>query len=292
MRGKTVLAAGALVIARFGFAAPALGAHHLIKIREVFPGTIAEPGAEFVELQMYSGSQNDLAPSSRLSFFDGDGVMVHEVSPTDVTSGQNQRTSLIATAGAEALFTVGADTTYAEDAMSPAGGAVQFTSTTLGVIDCVAWGAITFPPACAGTPAPAIPDGSSLERSIAAGCGSLLEAVDDTNDSAQDFAPQASPTPRANATAPSEAPCPNTAFTKTPKAKTTDRTPKFKFKSVPEDDLATFECRLDGAPYEDCASPHKPGRLARGKHKMRVRATIGLGTDPSPAKHTWKIVKS
>ena len=47
-------ALGALLVA-----APAVQASfHLIKVREVYPGTTADPGSGYVELQMYAGGQN------------------------------------------------------------------------------------------------------------------------------------------------------------------------------------------------------------------------------------------
>ena len=51
-----------------------------------------------------------------------------------------------------------------------------------------------------------IPNTQSIRRSLAPGCATLLEAGDDTNNSAADFAPGA-PTPRANTTAATETEC-------------------------------------------------------------------------------------
>ena len=62
-------------------------------------------------------------------------------------------------------------------------------ATVFGVVDCVSWGAFSGPPTLpAGEPAPALSSGQSLTRSIARGCATLLEAGDDTDDSAADFA--------------------------------------------------------------------------------------------------------
>jgi hypothetical protein len=75
------------------------------------------------------------------------------------------------------------------------------------VLDCVEWGTgntnvSADPPVLPG----GIPNGSSITRSIAPGCATLLEASDDTNSSAADFA-QTAPTPRGNADPIVETPC-------------------------------------------------------------------------------------
>jgi len=62
----------------------------------------------------------------------------------------------------------------------------------------------------------------------------------------------------------------------------------FKFKATPADG-ATFECKLDGKPYKACASPKNLRNLSHGKHTFRVRASNGGGTDPTPAKATFKV---
>jgi hypothetical protein len=293
MRGRLALLVGTVAIGLGVLAPPAVGDHHVVQIREVFPGTTAAPGTEFVELQLYSGGQNNFAPASRLEFLDGTGAEVDEVPVADVTNGGSQRTALIGTPGVTTLFGPTPDTGYATGIMSPDGGAVRFISTNFGTIDCVAWGTITGAPACAGTPAGAIPDGSSLERSIAAGCSTLLEFVDDTDDSAADFAPLASPTPRANATTPTEGPClgpPQTTITKAPKPNGTDRTPKIKFVAQPAAG-ATFECTLDGDPLGPCQSPLTTPRLSLGRHQFKVAAEGPGGLDPTPAKARFRIVK-
>ncbi len=53
---------------------------------------------------------------------------------------------------------------------------------------------------------------------------------------------------------------------------------------------ATFECRLDGAPYQACASPASYTGLAVGTHTFEVRAKDAAGnTDASPATWSWTI---
>ncbi|MBK7538229.1 MAG: tandem-95 repeat protein [Myxococcales bacterium] len=51
----------------------------------------------------------------------------------------------------------------------------------------------------------------------------------------------------------------------------------------------TFECSLDGAAFAPCATPLALAALAPGEHTLAARAVSGLGADPSPASHTWRI---
>jgi len=52
----------------------------------------------------------------------------------------------------------------------------------------------------------------------------------------------------------------------------------------------TFQCRLDAAPYADCASPRPYYGLANGSHRFQVRAIDAAGNvDHSPAAKTWTI---
>lgn len=82
---------------------------------------------------------------------------------------------------------------------------------------------------------------------------------------------------------------PQTSIRSAPKERTEKERAKFKFKSSEPD--STFECKLDNRPFESCESPEKLRDLDEGKHKFKVAATDSAGnTDPSPAKHKWKIV--
>ena len=79
---------------------------------------------------------------------------------------------------------------------------------------------------------------------------------------------------------------PDTTITKGPKAKTRKKKAKFKFTSPTAG--ATFECSLDGKPYEPCTSPEKL-RVKRGKHSFEVRALAAGLTDATPASDKWKV---
>jgi hypothetical protein len=185
--------------------------HHFISIREVFPESSGATDAEFVELQMYAAGQSNFMGQGQTIRLYSPTAQVHsQTFATNPGNGANQRTVLIANAGAATAFGVTPDYILPDtDDLDPAGGAVCFTSNTFGAIDCVSWGTFsgTLPGAHAPPETGPIPDGSSLERSIAPNCPTLLDGGDDTNSSLADFAPLNPPAPRANATAPTEASC-------------------------------------------------------------------------------------
>lgn len=54
--------------------------------------------------------------------------------------------------------------------------------------------------------------------------------------------------------------------------------------------VASFECRLDAAPFSACVSPQSYTGLAPGAHTFEVRAIDGVGNaDPTPASYAWTI---
>jgi len=287
---------------------PAAADFHLVSIREVFPGDSAAPDAEYVELQAYTAGQNFVAGHS-VTFHNAAGTAIgSETFDKDVADGRNQMTVLMATPAAESRFGVVADATMAAGLLDPAGGAVCWAA-----LDCVAWGSfsggsLSSP---AGSPAaPAgIPDGMALRRTIAPGCATLLEAGDDRNDSAADFAP-VFPAPRPNSVAPPESACgaagggqqggpgqrdgkagaPQTLLRRRPPQRSRDRTPTFRFGST--DAGVSFECKLDRRPFRACRSPFTARRLPYGRHSFRVRARAATGQlDPTPALDTFRIVR-
>jgi hypothetical protein len=217
--------------------APASANHHLVSVTEVFPGsTTRGADAEFVEFQFYAAGQNDFVGQGQtVRLYDAAG----NPGPStytfgfDPTFGDDQRTFLMATNAAATSFGVANDATLLPNEISPAGGAVCFTSTTFGTIDCATWGNFTGvnPPPTAGGPPAApggIPDEQSISRDISRGCPTRLEGSysfqtgpDDTDSSQVDFAATA-PTPRNNATTPTETPCvPPTTVTTPPATPTT-----------------------------------------------------------------------
>ena len=252
--------------------------------------------SEYVELQTYAPGQNFLSGTTSLIRYDASGTVTDTFVPsTNPPNGQSQRRILFASQTAQTAFGVSAGYTLAAgDKLSDAGGAVCYVSSTASFRDCVSWGNFNN---TSGTPLPSatggnvdtggITDGSAISRSIAPGCASVLEGADDTNKPA-DWSDVA-PAPLNNASAPPEKACPNTTLTKKPKAKTTDRTPTFKFTSTINP--ATFECKLDSGAFKSCDSPLTTKKLSLGKHTFKVRAIAGGVTDPTPASASFKVIK-
>ncbi len=270
MRSRRALAASALALTALAlWAPPASATFHLMQVREVYPGSVASPGSEYVELQMWAEGQNHVA-GHLLRAYSATGVVTGVSSfPADVPRGANQSTIVLATPEAEAQFGFLADAPLSPSGqLDPSGGAVCWES-----IDCVSWGSFSGSlPSPAGPPAvPAgIPDGMALRRSIAPGCGTLLEPEDDHDNSAADFSP-AFPGPRPNSVVPSEHPCgsgsggagagpaapglgaPETVLRRKPPRRSRDRTPTFRFGA--DEAGVSFECRLDDRPFRPCQSP-------------------------------------
>jgi hypothetical protein len=293
MNLRRVLATLAVLLtAGLATAGTAHAAFHLIQVREVYPGTAANPNSEYVVLQMWSAGQN-IVSGHTVRVFGPTGAPISTTSFTgNVPNGGNQATILIATTAAEAQFGVGGDVKLAALGLEPSGGAICWEEG----LDCVSWGNFTGNlPSAAGTPAAAIPDGSALRRSIAPGCSTLLESVDDTNNSSVDFA-AASPAPRNNATPPTEMECdvieindpPSTILRKKPPRRTRDRTPTFRFVASPA--RATFECKVDRSRFRPCRSPYTTKPLRPGKHVFKVRARNALGFSGGPIAYSFKVL--
>jgi hypothetical protein len=296
----TVLVASAAL----AVGAPAASAtFHLISIREVYPGSLANPGSEYVELQMWADDQNHVA-GHVLRTYDAAGAVTGTDSfPADVPRGANQSTIVLATPQAEAEFGFLGDAAISPSGrLDPSGGAVCWES-----IDCVAWGSFSGSLPSPTSPSVAIADGMALRRSIATGCASLLEPTDD-HDSSADFSP-AFPGPRPNSVPPSERACgaaggggpgggtpgpggrnaPQTSLRGKPPKRSGDRTPSFRFSA--DEAGAGFECAIDRRRFRPCRSPFTSKPLAPGRHRFRVRAHDGSGqTDPSPASYSFVVL--
>ena len=167
---------------------PALAAFHLIKVVEVFPGTEVQPSAQYVVLQMYASGQT-VVGTHPVRVYGATGTVLGTFTfGGSVANGANQAKILISTTEAATFFGVTANL-----AMTPviplAGGAVCFDN-----IDCVAWGNFSgVLPSTAGTPARrcatvGLELGSALKRRLdISGGATTLDALDDTNSSANDF---------------------------------------------------------------------------------------------------------
>jgi hypothetical protein len=198
-----------------GMASSASATFHLIKVREVFPGTTAQPESDYVELQAYSPFQNQVQ-FGQLRVYNANGTAASTFTPAGpLANNENQRTVLIADSAFATVFpSVTPDSTDSTLNLSPAAGAVCWPVNST-PIDCVSWGAFTGNaslPSSAGTPlagsgtAGAIGNGKAITRSIAPGCPTFLEDTDDTNNSAGDFS-ETTPNPRPNSAAVVETMC-------------------------------------------------------------------------------------
>jgi hypothetical protein len=186
---------------------------HLMKIREISPGTDGMNNS-FVEVQMYAPFQNFLSGGAQVLVCNSD------CSPNPVTfspfanvaNGNTQDTVLFGDSG------IGAgskdfNVTLNLDAIK-SGGAVCYLSEP-GFHDCVSWGTFSANSTLTGTygsvanpgsPAPALSSGMALRRSIAANCPTALDPSDDTDNSSADFA-VTTPNPRPNSVTPTEVTC-------------------------------------------------------------------------------------
>jgi hypothetical protein len=285
-------------------AAPALASFHLMQIREVYPGSAANPDSEYVELQMWSSGQNLVGGHFARTFDAAATPIATSTFPSNVANAANQSTLLLATPQAEGEFGIVADGPLTPGAL-PAGGAVCWET-----IDCVSWGSFAGSlPSSAGTPAApgGIPDGMALRRSISRGCATALESIDDTDQSQADFE-AVFPAPRPNSVPPSERLCtgsgsggagsgpgtskdaPQTFLRRKPAKKTRDRTPTFRFAS--DESSVHFECKLDGKRFRACSSPLTTKRLGFGPHRFRVRAVDHDGVrDASPADYRFTVLR-
>ena len=210
---RIVSVLGAVAAALLLIAPAASATFHLMKIREISPGTDGQDDS-YVEVQMFAGLQNFLSGGAALKVCDPDCAPITTLSPfTDVAHGNSQDTVVFGDTGVPSGsmdFTV--DNLNLDQIKG--GGAVCYQG-ELGSNDCVSWGNFTASSTLTGlygtsgstgNPAPALTSGMALRRSIAAGCPTLLESSDDTNDSAADFQ-AATQNPRPNSVTPTETPC-------------------------------------------------------------------------------------
>ena len=189
----------------------------------------------------------------------------------------------------ETTFGKALDQPYGDgDELDRAGGAACWET-----VDCVTWGAFDPPidfPDLQTNDAPAITNAMALRRTISAGCPTLLEPGDDTDDSAADFE-EVIPDPFNNADPAGGPACPappNATIARRPKNKSRDRTPTWRFTSSPAG--ATFQCKLDKRPFVACTSPWT-GRVKPGKHTFKVRARNANGADATPAVDRFRVLR-
>lgn len=161
------------------------GSIHAVFVKEVFAGTVGNPQAQFVELQMYGGGQTVSQNKSVVVYTKTGATAGTFTFTSNATNGTNQATYLVATTQAQAEFNVTADALMTSAVIDPTGGKVCFTGST----DCVVWGAYTG--SASGTPfspAEGIIPGASAERKTDGGTNAtLLDAGDDTGNHEVDF---------------------------------------------------------------------------------------------------------
>jgi glucose/arabinose dehydrogenase len=91
-----------------------------------------------------------------------------------------------------------------------------------------------------------------------------------------------------NPTPPPVAKPPETKLGRHPVARSTKTTATFTFSASVGG--ANFRCKLDGKPAAPCRSPKTYRKLKPGRHTFKVWASVGVLTDPTPAKFVWKVL--
>ena len=186
---------------------PWSAAFHLVKVKEVYPGSDAAPNAQYVVLQMPAPGEN-LVGGKQVRVFDAAGALVSTFTfAANVPIGLDQSTILIATAEAQAFFGPGgplaADLTMTASLPALGGKVCFFDPLGFGDIDCAAWGGYSGSPAGVGPPfnAPVgLVRGSAMRRRLDICLSPTnLDLCDDTDNSANDFLSAVTPAPRNNA---------------------------------------------------------------------------------------------
>ena len=81
---------------------------------------------------------------------------------------------------------------------------------------------------------------------------------------------------------------PDTTITSGPSGVSSTATPTYTFTA--SEAPASFQCRVDGAPFAACSSPHTTTPLANGVHTFSVRAIDAAGnTDATPAQRSTTV---
>lgn len=135
------------------------------------------------------------------------------------------------------------------------------------------------------TVSPALPCGKAFAASLDEGAKALKATVVAGNPCPNGGGGKSSPPPP-------PPPVPDTKIGIHPGAKVFTKKAKLKVKFTFSSDVAgaTFECKLDKAPYKPCRSP-KSFKVKPGKHKLSVRAIGPGGTDTTPATTKFKVIR-
>lgn len=276
-------------------AAPAQATFHLIKVREVHPGSNDD---SYVELQMFAAGQSLLSGHS-MTLYDASGSLVHSSTFTSsVPNSANQQTVLVGDTGVQGAFGVAPDLVDSGLAISASGGAACWNAGGIPA-DCVAWGNFSGGAALqlttgttVGSPVSpgGITAGKAIRRTIEPGCPTLLEESDDSDDSATDFS-EVTPAPRNDSSPIGEHTCagaPNTAIDDKPALRSNSSSAEFTYEAPT---ATSYECKLDAAVFGACplGGPKEYTGLADGSHTFQVRGVNASGPDPTPASYTWTV---
>ena len=126
------------VVAALGMPALASASQHLMRIVEIFPGTAAQPNAQYIVLQMYDANQEFVAGYTTTIYDAMDSALTSFTFPGNVPNGMGQAKILLATTEAQTLFSVTADLLMTAS-LPLAGGAACFGLPPF-VFDCLSWG--------------------------------------------------------------------------------------------------------------------------------------------------------
>ena len=188
MNRKNALSVALSVLMLFAFSSLAQATFHFARIAEVFTGTAAHPGAQYIVIVPYANSQTSFA-TVRVTVFDAAGTPLPDFavfSANLISTATNQRSILVATPTAQGILGIVPD--QVATGLLPASGIVCFRK-PLQVPDCVSYGnylgSTLVGGSPAGPPASSIPSGAALRRDF--GANGTLEAADDTNISEADF---------------------------------------------------------------------------------------------------------
>lgn len=83
---------------------------------------------------------------------------------------------------------------------------------------------------------------------------------------------------------------PRAVITAGPEGEVPETSATFEFESDGFSPFGRFECRLDGAAWATCSSPHEITGLGGGPHAFEVRLQGAL-TDPEPARREWIVAQ-
>jgi cysteine-rich repeat protein len=180
---------------------------HLVKVKEVYPGSDAAPNAQYVVLQMPAPGENFVG-GKQVCVFDASGALLSVFTfAGNMPIGTDQSTILIATPEAQTFFAPGgplvADLTMTAVLPALGGKVCFFDPLGLGDIDCVAWGGYSGSATGVGAPENTpvgLMRGTAIGRRLdVCGAPGTLDLCDDTDDSANDFISGLTPAPRNNA---------------------------------------------------------------------------------------------